>query len=251
MSLNLIVHAGGSKVERPALSLVKMPETTRSFHPVDHGKFVDLLEDELGNVDLKFGSQMYALNREGAQMFGIAEVLGTGLSDNDTWRTIVGFRGSHDHSLARGLVFGDGVFVCDNLAFHGEIQFGRKHTTNIMRDLRPLVADAVSQVRGRAQQQAVRYERYQRAELKDQLVNHAIIQMLRQGVINTQRVEKVVQEYYEPSHPEHLINGKRTIWTLHNAATEALKGVSLATLPQRTIKLQTLMDTATDYALAA
>jgi hypothetical protein len=149
------------------------------------------------------------------------------------------------------LVFGDGVFVCDNLAFHGEIQVGRKHTTNIMRDLRPLVIEAVGQVRGRAQQQAIRYERYQAVPLTDRLANHAIIEMLRAGVINTQRVEKVVAEYYEPTHPEHLINGARSVWTLHNAATEALKGVGLATLPARTIKLQQLMDTTTDFALAA
>ena len=75
--------------------------------------------------------------------------------------------------------------------------------------------------------------------------------MLRQGVINTQRVEKVVNEYYEPSHEEHLVDGKRTVWTLHNAVTESLKGVGMATLPRRTITAQGLLDKATDYALAA
>jgi hypothetical protein len=76
--------------------------------------------------------------------------------------------------------------------------------------------------------------------------------MLRKGVINTQRVEKVVNEYYEPSHVEHLnANGERTIWTLHNATTEALKGVGIASLPKRTIALTELMDQVTDHALAA
>jgi len=249
MALKFIVHCGGKEVERSALQGVNTPKATRSFQPVPHHTFVDMIEDALSTVGLRFGEQAHALNREGAQYFGMARILG--LQENDTWSTVVGFRGSHDHSLARGVVFGDGVFVCDNLAFSGEIQFGRKHTTNIMRDLKPLILDAVGQVRSRAEHQAIRYERYQQAELKDSVVNHTIIQMLRAGVINTQRVEKVVNEYYEPSHVEHLIDGKRKVWTLHNAATEALKGCGLATLPSRTIKLQELLDKATDYALAA
>lgn len=250
-NLNFMIHCGGKQVERAALELVQTPAATHSFQPVPHHDFVNMVEDELNSVGLRFAEQAHALNRDGQQYFGMARVVGDSLVENESWSTVVGFRGSHDKSLSRGVVFGDGVFVCDNLCFSGEIQLGRKHTTNIMRDLRPLVQNAVSQVTCRAETQAIRYERYQAAELKDSTVNHTIIQMLKQGIINTQRVEKVVNEYYEPSHSEHMINGKKTIWTLHNAATEALKGCGLATLPQRTIKLQTLMDKATDFALAA
>lgn len=250
MTLNFMVHCGGKEVERTRLAAVPTPQPSKRFQPVPHADFVDLIEDELGRVGLAFGEQAHALNREGAQYFGMAEVVGK-IQAFEGWSTVVGFRGSHDHSLSRGVVFGDGVFVCDNLCFSGEIQFNRKHTTFIMRDLRNLVRDAVGQVQGRAEQQAIRYERYQQARLKDSEANHAIIQLLRQGVINTQRVEKVVNEYYEPSHPEHLINGQRTVWTLHNATTEALKGVGLTTLPQRTIGLCGLMDQVADYKLAA
>jgi len=250
-NLNFMIHCGGKQVERSALSLVKTPEATSTFQPVPHDYFVDVVEDELNSVGLYFAEQAHAINRDGDQYFGMARVVGDDLEENDSWSTVVGFRGSHDKSLSRGVVFGDAVFVCDNLCFSGEVQLGRKHTTNILRDLRPLIADAVTQVTGRAVNQAIRYERYQQAQLKDSVANHAIIQMLRSGIINTQRVEKVVNEYYEPSHSEHLINGKKTVWTLHNAATEALKGCGLATLPQRTIKLQSLMSQATEYALAA
>jgi len=144
------------------------------------------------------------------------------------------------------------VFVCDNLAFSGEVQIGRKHTTNVLRDLPALVRGAVSNTRVMAEKQHVRFERYAQAEMKDSVVNHTIIRMLQLGVISSQRVEKVVNEYYEPSHVEHLnAAGKRTNWTLFNAATEALKGVGLQSMPQRTIALQGLIDQATDYALAA
>ena len=102
------------------------------------------------------------------------------------------------------------------------------------------------------EERAVQVERYKQAQLKDATANHTIIQMLRTGIINTQRVEKVVNEYYEPSHVEHLnADGERTNWTLFNAATEAFKGSPISTYTERSQKLHDLIGKATDYALAA
>lgn len=251
MALNFSIYCGGKEVERQDLRHVETPRATQSHVPVPHSDYVDMIEDAFRLVGLAFGEQAHAVAREGNQYFGMAEVVGD-IGKNSKWATVAGFRGSHDKSIARELVIGDQVFVCDNLCFFGEIKFGRKHTTNIMRDLPDLIHGAVAQIKSRSEDQAVRYERYQVAQLKDSVVNHTIIQMLRQGVINTQRVEKVVNEYYEPSHVEFLNdNGERTIWTLHNAVTESLKGIGPNSLPRRTIQLQDLLDKATDYALAA
>ena len=252
MSLNFMIHCGGEILTRQELEAVPTPEPMGPQHvQVPYGHFVNMIEDAFRDVGLVFGETAYATNREHGQFFGMAEVKGLTMKSNE-WATVAGFRGSYDQSLSRSLVIGDQVFVCDNLCFSGEIQFGRKQTTNIMRDLPYLIHDAVGQIRGRHEAQEVRYERYHEARVKDHVANHLIIQMLREGVINTQRVEKVVNEYYEPSHEEHLDdNGNRTVWTLHNAVTESLKGVGMATLPRRTIAAQNLLDKATDFALAA
>lgn len=247
-----ITHCGAKQVERIALNQVDLPQPTRTHSPFPHGDFVDLVEDELGRVNLYFGEQAYALNHEGAQMFGAAEVKGlTPVADGI--QTVIGFRGSHDKTLTRGVLQGINPLVCDNLEFVGDHVIQLKHTPrNMATRIRDEIRFLVQGIESRNDAQRVRVERYREAQLKDSVANHTIIQMLRQGVINTQRVEKVVQEYYEPSHEEHLNDaGERTIWTLHSAATEALKGCGLATLPTRTIKLTTLMDQATDYALAA
>ena len=219
--------------------------------PIPHGDFANVIEDALGEYGFHFGEQAHALNREGAQYFGMAELRGENAT-NETFNLVAGWRSSYDKSLAASFVVGSQVFVCDNLAFSGEIQIGRKHTTNILQDLPALVRGAVQGTRGMAEQQEARYERYGDARLKDSVANHTIIRMLQLGVISSSKVEKVVNEYYEPSHAEHLdANGNRTNWTLFNAATEALKGVGLNTMPKRTIALHGLIDSATDYALAA
>lgn len=243
---------GAKRVERHLLNEVNLPQPTRTHSPFPHGDFIDLVEDEMGRVNLHFGEQAYALNHEGAQMFGAAEIRGlTPIAEGI--QTIVGFRGSHDKTLTRGLLQGKDVMVCDNLDFDGEQVIQLKHTPrNMATRLRREIRDLVYGIKDRNDAERVRVERYREAQVKDPMANHVIIQMLRGGVINTQRVEKVVQEYYEPSHVEHLnANGERTVWTLHSAATEALKGCGIANLPGRTMKLNELMDNVTNYALAA
>ena len=251
MALDFMIHCGGAEVERQALVDVEVPERTRTYCPVPHDSFANLIEDQLGQVGFQFGEQAHALNKQGQQYFGMAELLSPSQPDQD-WGLVAGWRSSYDKSMIAAFVVGSQVFVCDNLAFSGEVQIGRKHTTHIMRDLPYMVEAAVRGTKGMADQQVIRYERYKDARLKDSVVNHTIIQMLRTGIISSSRVVKVVNEYYEPTHSEHLNeNGHRTNWTLFNAATESLKGTGLNNLPNRTIALHGLMDQATDYALAA
>jgi len=251
MSLNFMIHCGGTEVERSALLDVQMPNATRSYQPVAYSYFADLIEDRLYDHGFKFGEQAHALNHEGQQYFGMAE-LKNGDTMADDWALVAGWRTSTDKSIANCFVVGSQVFVCDNLAFSGEVQIGRKHTTGVLRDLPDMITNAVKRTGALAISQNERYAGYKEVGMKDAVVNHTIVQMFRQGIMSSSRIGKVVNEYYEPSHVEHLDpNGNRTNWTLFNAATEALKKSGLNQLPQRTIKLHNLMDRATEYAIAA
>lgn len=243
MPLNMLIHCGGNHVERSTLNTYDMPEPTDRYMPIAHGNFADMIEDRLDNIGFKFGEQAHAIGRNGNHYFGMAELRG-GESFED-WGLVAGWRSSYDKTLSASFVIGSQVFVCDNLAFSGDIKIGRKHTTNLLRDLPNMIDDAIMGTAKAAQDQEQRYSLYHQAKMKDHIANHAIIQMLRQDIITTSRVEKVVNEYYEPSHVEH---GRGTVWTLFNAATEALKGSGLPTLPERTVKLHDLMDKASRFA---
>lgn len=248
---NFFMHCGGREVDVHELANVELPEATKSYRPVPHSYYANLIEDAVSDFGFQFRNVCHALNREGQQYFGLAELY-SDRTANEQFALVAGWRSSYDKSLNANFVVGSQVFVCDNLAFSGEIQIGRKHTANILRDLPALIRGAVSQTRVMAEQQEVRYARYQEAHVTDQRANHTIIRMLQMGVLTTSRVEKVVNEYYEPSHDEHLdANGKRTTWTLFNAATETLKGSGLNTLPKRTIALHGLIDECADFAQAA
>jgi len=248
--LGLITHCGAQRVDRSQLGQVVLPAQTETHLPIPHDYMADLIEDRLNDAGLKIVQAEFALGRHGADMFGIMEV---GSARGDDFATVVGFRNSHVKKLSAGLVIGKGVFVCDNLCFSGEVGFGRRHTLRILDDLPDLITDAVGQVLGINEMQVARSEAYKSTTISERHADHLIMNMLREGVINTQRVEKVVAEWDVPSHEEFKNTG-RSVWRLEQATTEALKGSNIIQMPDRTQKLVTLLDEAAQFepiALAA
>ena len=238
---------GQNHVERNALSGVLLPAQTETHTPIAHDYLADLIQDRLNESGLKVVNEGFVLARGGADMFGLFEV---GARNDAEFGTVVGFRNSHVKKLSAGLVIGRGVFVCDNLMFHGEIKFGRRHTNGILNDLMGLVEDAIGRVLPMQKIEDERVAAYKDAQLTDQHADHLIIEMLRNGVINTQRVEKVVAEWDAPSHADHA-NAGNSVWRLEQATTEALKGTNIIQLPDRHTALVEILDEAADFAIAA
>ncbi len=238
---------GQNFVERSALSQVILPAQTVTHTPIAHDYLADLIQDRLNENGLKVINESFVLARNGADMFGLMEV---GSPADAEFGTVVGFRNSHVKKLSAGLVVGRGVFVCDNLMFEGEIKFGRRHTNGILNDLGDMVTDAIGQIEGIKKMQDARCDAYKSKQITDQHADHLIVEMLREGVINTQRVETVVNEWDEPSHKEHK-NAGNSVWRLEQATTEALKGSNVIQLPERHVKLVSLLDEAAEFDKAA
>lgn len=98
--------------------------------------------------------------------------------------------------------------------------------------------------------QAARVDAYKEKQITNKTADHLILNMLRSGVVNTQRVEKVVAEWDVPSHEEFKKTG-RSIWRLEQAVTESLKGSNIIQMPERTTKMITLLDEAAEFKIAA
>jgi hypothetical protein len=222
---------------------------TRSHKPVPFSQGVDLIQDVAESKGYRFGEEQYVLARNDTQLFGLIEV--TNFTTEES-KVCFGVRSSINKSLSWQLCGGESLSICTNLDLFGSVVLRRKQTSMVMMDLRTLVTGFMGQFTESVEQRAAQVERYKQAQLKDAVANHTIIQMLRKDIIVSSKVQKVVDEYYEPSHTEHLNeNGERTNWTLFNAATEAFKGSPISTYTERSQKLHDLIGSATDYALAA
>lgn len=245
-SPNLMLHCGASLVDRSEIGQVEMPEATKSYTPIPHNVIVELAQKQLSEIGFDFGVEAHAMTNNGNRYFGLVQLLDGSEKEDDDYATVMGLRNSHDKSFPGAAAFGDSPFVCENLCFSGEVKFSRRHTTHIMRDLPDLIALAINQTRLMKDNCAARYAHYKASKLTKMRADHTIIEMVRNGALNTTRVGRIVKEWDNPSHDF----GGRTAWRLLNAATQALKGTKLHDMPPRTIRLQGLLDKVTGFVPA-
>ena len=246
--LNMMIHCGAEFVDLEQVKNVNEPDPTDSWHPISHWYLIDQLLKRLPQYGLQIVEQAHALKEKGAggkagngdQYFGMLQVEPINeVERNDDFSFVLGVRNSHDKSFAAGLVLGNGVFVCDNLCFSGEVKLARRHTTNIMRDLPNVINRALSRLIESRTSEVQRIEAYKETEFNDVQAKAAILDMFRGGAFPAQRIPQVLEQWETPAHPEFK---ERTAWSLFNGVTEVLKKTSIMALPDRTTKLHGVMD---------
>ena len=163
---------------------------------------------------------------------------------------VIGIRNSHNKRLAAGLVSGTSEFVCDNLAFSGEIRVTHKHTSAINAALPALIDSAITKLTPIMQSECERVRKYRDFEIGlfgSAFVDSIIMDMFRNKVIVSSQIGKVWQHWNEPEHDEFK---PRTLWSLFNAATSVLKGTNVFTMCNRSQRLYAMCDTLETAASA-
>ncbi len=219
----LMLHAGAEAITREALGSLPLPKPLGPRHnPLPFIEDVELVTRELSTHGLQVEEEAYGVTytKEGdaARYFGVLELAHESLDH----ALVVGLRGSYDQSISRGLAVGSRVFVCDNLAFCGEITIQTKQTTNIGNRLPYMIAEVARRVLQLARLQNIRFDKYREVELRPRAGDAALIELTRRGVLNANSIHRAIDEWDTPSHEEHAENGY-SVWRLHNAVTEAIK----------------------------
>jgi hypothetical protein len=221
--MSLLLHCGASSVNRAALAAVPTPPPMGPRHkPVPYSDFADLTVDALDHVGLRVIDEEYGLLKDGSRMFGLLEVAPKLEGLDRDFGLMVGLRASHDQSFARGLVVGSRVFVCDNLAFSGEVSITTKQTLNIESRLPGMVYEAVETIPGTFAVQDQRFESYRETELKSRWGDAALVELVRRDVLSGSALGKALVEWDNPTYEAHAEAGY-SVWRLMQAVTEALK----------------------------
>jgi hypothetical protein len=237
LTANLMLHCGAHLVEYEALREIKTPDPVGIWNPVDHTVVFQTMMDALTDSGYQVMKAVHALSRKGSNYFGLAQVNADYL-ETEEYGLVVGFRNSHCKSFAASMVAGAQVFVCDNLAFSGEVSFKHKHTTSVLQKLPMLFKQGVGKLNQLYLNQETRYEAYKVHQLEDLRAEKIVVDMYRDNLITTQEVGKIIDVYDKPTHDEY---GKGSAWTLFNATTEVVKG-KLARLPKTTLGLHQTLD---------
>lgn len=228
----LISHVDTTLVTRDQLAALPKVVPTATFMPVAHIELVDTLTKALAKRDINIRREQYAIRRDGSCLFGTLDLSLNGIEGSCA---SLGLRTSNDKSMSIQLIAGLRIFVCDNLAFNGDmVALKRKHTSGLN-----LIYEMENAVR--------RYERHyfnlksevevlRNKSLTDDAAKAMILDAIYKYEALPQRFGKaVMDEYFQPQHDEFQ---PRTAWSLHNAFTEVIKQIKAKKEGQSALHLQ-------------
>ncbi len=212
---DLLLHCGSSRVSRYDLANIATPDPTNTWKPVPHHTIAELVTDRVQSHGYEIVNEEYGLNPAGTKMFGTLRFHPEG---HPEYSRALGFRNSHDKSMAVGLTVGLSICVCDNLCFGGETTIHRKHTSGI--EISGLIDNAF----GELEYQFIRLERNVE-ELKGKSTTTTSAKLMtvkaaEVGAINSSDIIPVLKEFSNPQYEEFK---ERTRWSLYNAFTELAK----------------------------
>ena len=114
--VQLLAHCGSNKITRDELTLIPTPEGTQTYQPLAHRQIVDALLEALMFRHISVVRDEYAVSEDGMKMFGVLDLETT----FEGCRFSIGVRNANDKSMRLAMTVGYRVFVCDNMAFHGD-----------------------------------------------------------------------------------------------------------------------------------
>ena len=213
----ILAHGGARKLSREELATIPAPVGSPTHRPIAHHEIVNALVETLGFRQISVVRDEYAVSADGMKMFGVLD-LATGF---EGCRFSIGLRNANDKSMRLALTVGYRVFVCDNMAFHGDFTpVLAKHSKHF--SLVDSLAVGVDRMQRNFEPMRQQVEAWQRLQLPDIEAKLIIYRAFVEGELEVPRhlARRVHDLYFEPQYPEFA---PRTMWSLSNAFTSGIK----------------------------
>src|SRR5438552_10196127 len=217
----LVSHVDTDIVSRADLQSLATPEPTETFKPIPHIELVNMLALVLQQKRIYIANEQFAVRRDGSVLFGVLQLA---YGETGDGRAALGLRTSNNKTMSIQLCAGLSVFVCDNLAFRGDlIALNRKHTSGLV--LRTELSNAVLRFQEHFGRLTSEIDVLKGQELTDTQAKAIIHDVFARGVFPIRLFREVSQAYFGP-----LAEGAGcTRWILHNAFTVVAKEMPITT----------------------
>lgn len=232
------LHAGGAELALADLKDLPTPAAENRWHPVPHHAYATAVRESLVNSGYRISAEHYATAKDHTRFFGMMFVPGMDEQDRE-FEWAIGLRNSHDRTVSCRMAVGTHVFVCDNLAFSGDIEVTRKNTTHALSNMPMLVNRAVGQLQEIMTKDVQRVERYKTLELTDVKAHDIMVRAVKGQCVPAVALPQVIQEWEGTVHEEFK---PRNLWSLFNAFTAARRLKSIESQVQGGERLHGFFD---------
>ncbi len=203
------------RVTREELSLIAPPPSTDTHKPLRHSELVNSLQEALAFRHIEITAEEYCIAKDGMRLFGLLEVN----AEYEGVRFALGIRNANDKSMRLGIVAGYRVMVCSNMAFSGEFKpMLAKHTKHM--DLVETLSIGVDRIQRGWQPLREKIDFMRRHELSTESAQALIYRAFTEGKFPLRMMKSVHSHYFAPRHEDFQ---PRTVWSISNAFTSALK----------------------------
>ena len=216
-------HAHSQLVTRADLMTIPPPAATATWKPIAHADLIQAIDRQLGVRDVRIKQEQFAVQRNGARLFAVLDLA---LAETDEFCAALGIRTANDKSYALEIAVGVKVFVCDNLAFSGNlIALRRKHTAGL--DLNADISRAIDRYQAHLVTLTAQIDGLKERELEDAVAKGMIFDAFTKEILPLRYFPLVAETYFRPRAEQPDVE-PRSWWGLHNAFTRAIRQMAPA-----------------------
>jgi len=212
-------------MSREDLKQIPTPPMTETWTPIPHAQLLDQLQGQLEYRGMQIAKEEYGVMRGGHLLFGVLDL---NWRKTNEYAAAMGIRTSNDKSFALQIAIGMRVFICDNLAFAGDlIALKRKHTGNL--DLEWELYRAVSRYEQRYPRLVDTVHTMMSETMSEGQGDVMMFKVFRANLLPIRLFHPIVLAWETAE--------EKTTWALYNCFTSHLKGLPPARQFQTTLKL--------------
>src|SRR5258708_1608562 len=225
-------YSDSSVISREDLCLIAPPPPTGTWRPIAHGDLIQALDRQLLVRGITIRDQRFAVQRYGARLFAVLDL---SIESTGEFCASMGIRTANDRSMALEIAVGVRVFVCDNLAFSGDlIALRRKHTAKF--DLNSDISRAVDRYQAHLLALQRRIAMVREDTISDDEAKSTIFEAFRFEILPVRFFKRVGDGYFKPTAALTDLQ-PRTMWGLHNAFTRCVRDMAPAPAFEATTEL--------------
>jgi hypothetical protein len=215
----------GANVTRAQLAEMPTPDAMGARHrPIPHIEFVDTLLEECGRFGWEVVKERYSVKDKGNGLYGVLDFKPA--TEGAEMTNSLGFRGSNAQKIAREVVAGKKVEVCDNGIFSGDmIAMHNKQTSGL--DIREAIRRALDAYAEQVLSLEKALERLGNTNISDDQAKCRIHDVFAQGIMPSRLFGETSKNFFRPE-AGWTDCEPRTLLGLHNAHTRAVKGMKPA-----------------------